>query len=143
MTRYVTYTVGCDWADCGTVAPEDDDVVSSLTVSLDGKPGREFQLCKTHREQLVDEILTPLMQKGIKVADSGRARKPAAASAATSVASKSTVRLGEATGPTQFPCQVDGCGRVVGNRTGLAQHVTKTHGYAHLADYDAEYPSTA
>ena len=46
--------------------------------------------------------------------------------------------------PTQtIDCLVDGCTRTgtngLHNRTGMAQHVIRTHKYASLAAYEAEF----
>ena len=66
MARFITVEVGCDWADCGTRAPEGDPEISAVELSIDRKQGREFLLCTKHRETF-DEIVLPLMAAGVKV----------------------------------------------------------------------------
>lgn len=140
MARFITVTVACDWGDCDVHAAEDDGRVISRTLSIDGKQAREFLLCKPHLDVL-DEILLPLMQKGVKaeVPTNGRSRKPA----------------GSGSGPRSTPapvpgttegdslvCKVEDCdrhGRPLHNRTGMAQHVIRAHGYADLATYENDF----
>ena len=61
MARYITVTVGCDWDGCDQLATEDEGTITPMAVAIDGKQGREFLLCKAHRDT-VDEMLLPLMQ---------------------------------------------------------------------------------
>jgi hypothetical protein len=130
MPRYIIVTVGCDWTECTTEGPEGGDVVTELTVALDGKPGRTFLLCKTHREQL-DEIVLPLMQKGIKVEAPSRRNGSSRSTPAPIPGTPEADSL---------VCKAEGCnrnGRPVHNRTGMAQHVIRSHDFASLADYEA------
>ena len=106
MTRFITVHVGCDWPACETVAPEGEGIVIEKTVSIDGKQGRSFLLCKKHVDDF-ETVVLPLMQAGVKV---------------------------------------EGCdrhGRPLTNRTGMAQHAIRSHGYADLAAYEAEFGPVA
>jgi hypothetical protein len=136
MGRHITVTVDCDWpSGCDVHAVEGDGRVIPRTLSIDGKQAKEFLLCKTHLDEL-DELLLALMQKGIKVG----------------TAAKAPSKGGRSSGdtPTTPPgssdslickADVDGrpCGRQLHNRTGMAQHVIRTHDYDDLATYEAEF----
>jgi hypothetical protein len=122
--RFVIVNIGCDWPGCSNVYPEGDDAIVERTLTLGtvGRAGtpKTFALCKTHRDEL-DEILNPLMAKALKAE---AVAKPTVGPAATD----KTVM-----------CQVPDCGRPFRSRVGLAQHVTRTHGYPSLSDYETEY----
>ena len=136
MPRYVLITNGCDWADCEATAPEDSDVVTPLTLALDGKSGKTFLLCKEHREQLLDEILLPLMQKGVKAEPAPKAPAKRGTPRSTPAPVPGTPEA------DSLVCKVEDCnrhGRPLHNRTGLAQHVIKTHGFENLAAYESQF----
>jgi len=137
MARYITVHVKCDWTACDTVAEEGDGTVEAMTIAVDGKPGKEFLLCKPHRDQ-VDEFLLPLLQAGVKV-ENGSGRKKAKASAAAAAPATPTVAATGGQKAENVECKVDGCGRTLHNRTGMAQHVIRTHDYPSLAAYEAEF----
>jgi len=139
MARFITVTVGCDWADCDQMAPEDDGTIAALTVALDGKQGREFQLCKSHREQL-DEILLPLMQKGTKAET---VKAPAKRNGSPRSTPPPVPGTPEA---DSLVCKVEDCdrdGKPLHNRTGMAQHVIRAHGYQDLAAYESDFGPVA
>jgi len=136
MARYVTVEVGCDWDDCTTRAPEGTEIIDDLTVALDGKPGKTVQLCKEHREQLLDEILLPLLQRGIKAEAPRKAPTPRSRRSGGEPSPESSGdNHDQAADP--IPCEEDGCGRKLKNTTGMAQHVIRSHGYEDLAAYEA------
>jgi len=114
MPRFITVTVGCDWADCDTTGTEGDGTVFERTVALDGKPPKAFLVCEKH-SQAVDDVVLPLMAVGIKVE-----------------AKKSTPSLGT------IECKE--CGRTdIKNKAGLAQHVIRSHDFESLAEYEAKH----
>lgn len=157
MARFITVHLECDWPDCGTVDIEGEGTVGLRRLSLDGKQEKEFVICKTHGDVL-DEILLPLLQKGIKVpapskkstrsssgsgAGSGTGSNdvPAAAAGGSAETSAGTV-AGKGHKSEFFDCRVPECGRTLHNRTGLAQHVIRTHGFASLIDYENTHPAS-
>jgi hypothetical protein len=138
MARYITVTVGCDWDECGLIEPEDSGLITGVTLSIDGKAAREFLLCKPHRDEF-DEVVLPLMQKGVKV------EAPAKATRAGSSRRPTPPEPGTPEADS-LVCKVEGCARgsqPLANRTGFAQHVIRAHGYADLADYEAEFGPVA
>lgn len=142
MAKFVTIENGCDWPDCGMRVPEGDDTIADKTLSEDGRTARVFLLCTKHREALAD-VIDPLLRAGIAVATkgNGRSTKKTTAAPAPNPASAGEPSP-EADGKT-YEClaQTDGvaCGRPIRKRTGMAQHVHRTHGYANLAAYEAEF----
>ncbi len=141
MARFITVNVGCDWADCETIAPEGEGIVVEKTVSIDGKQGRSFLVCKKHLDEF-EAVVLPLMQAGVKVEtpSSGRSKK-----AATSSPAPSPVADDGGTHPS-LVCKVPDCnrhGHPLTNRTGMAQHVIRSHGYADLSAYEAQYGPVA
>jgi hypothetical protein len=133
MARFITVDVTCDWpAGCEVRVPEGDDRIVNKTLSIDGKPPREFLICKAHLEDL-EAVVLPLMQAGIKV--------EAPAKRNGSPRSTPTPVVGTPEGNSLI-CKGEGCdrhGRPLHNRTGMAQHVTKAHGYENLAAYEAQH----
>lgn len=121
--RFVIVNIGCDWPGCSNVYPEGDDgiVEKTLTLGTVGRAGtpKTFAICKPHNDQL-DEILNPLLAKALK-------SEAVARPSSTAVADKGVV------------CRVPDCGRPFRSRVGLAQHVTRTHDYPSLSDYETEY----
>jgi len=140
MPRFITVYLQCDWSECTVEAPEADGLVVERTLSIDGKQPRQFLLCKTHLDGL-DEILTPLMQKGVKVEQPKRSTRSSAGNG--SGPSPSVVPGESRNDEDKIDCQVDGCDRIghrgLTNRTGMAQHTIRGHGYANLAAYEAEF----
>lgn len=153
--RFITVNVQCDRDGCETIAEEGDGLVAPMTLSIDGKRGKEFLLCKPHREEL-DEVLLPLMAAGIAVEAPGRKTSAKTSAAKTSVGG--TVADDSSSGSSAQPppplpdhaevpdglrCkhEADGsvCGRPMRNRAGFAQHAVRSHGYKNLADYEAVY----
>jgi hypothetical protein len=130
MARFVTVEVGCDWADCGTRAPEGDPEISTVELSIDRKQGREFLLCTKHRETF-DETVLPLMAAGVKVTTNGGAKRSTGPSAEPVHPDHPDANLCKA--------ETDGvvCGRPIRKRTGMAQHVIRTHGFESLEAYEA------
>jgi hypothetical protein len=137
VPRLITVQVQCDWAACPTIGTEGDGTVVPKTVAIDGKQAREFLLCKTHLEDF-EEIVMPLMQVGVKVEQATVAPRR----------QRSTSPAVE--GPTvarnffdKIDCLVENCDRKgnhgLSNRTGLAQHAIRTHGFENLAVYEEKY----
>jgi hypothetical protein len=137
MPRFIRVQLQCDWAECDTVGDEGDGIVAPMTVAIDGKPGKEFLLCKPHRDT-VDELIMPLMQKGTKVEPAKRSKSPGGGAPATGQPSP-VPATGGGQKAENVECKVDGCGRTLHNRTGMAQHVIRTHNYPSLAAYEAEF----
>lgn len=131
MPRYIVVTLGCDWENCTNEATEGDGTVAAVTVAIDNKQGKEFLLCKEHREQL-DEILIPLMQKGVKV-ESAKPRSTTGKGAAAPASGD-----GNQAEP-DLVCREEGCHRQLKNTTGLAQHAIRSHGYESLDDYRSSH----
>jgi hypothetical protein len=145
MTRFITVNVGCDWTDCGTVAPEGEGIVVPKTLSIDGKQGKEFLLCKKHLDEF-EAVVLPLMQAGVKIEQpsSGRSKAKSAGTSSTSAAAPPAADA-DGTHPS-LVCKVPGCdrhGRPLSNRTGMAQHAIRSHGYPDLAAYEAEFGPVA
>jgi hypothetical protein len=144
MPRFISVNVQCDWPECETVAPEGEGIVIEKTVALDGKQGRSFLICKQHLEDF-ETVVLPLMQAGVKVeSPSSGGRKKTAGTSSTSTAPPVVVDEG-GTHPS-LVCKVDGCerhGRPLTNRTGMAQHVIRSHGYSDLAGYELQYGPVA
>jgi hypothetical protein len=146
MSRFITVNVGCDWAECDVIAPEGEGTVVEKTVALDGKQARAFLVCKQHLEDL-DEILLPLLQAGIKVEEPAKKKRSTAASSGNGSGtspSSAAAGPGELRDPDQtIDCLITGCKRTgangLHNRTGMAQHVIRTHQYPSLAAYEAEF----
>jgi hypothetical protein len=140
--RYVTVHVGCDQDGCTVRAEEGDGTVVEKTLSIDGKRGKTFLLCKPHLDEL-EETLLPLMAKGVAVAETprkGSRTSSGASSGASSGGSSSSAPLPhDADVPDTMRCKVPNCNRPMKNRAGAAQHVIRTHGYENIAAYEAEY----
>jgi hypothetical protein len=149
MTRFITVHVGCDWPGCETVAPEGEGIVVEKAVAIDGKQARSFLLCKKHLEEF-ESVVLPLMQAGVKVEQpsSGRSKAKSAGTSSTS-GSSSPAAPPQADADGTHPslvCKIDRCerhGRPLSNRTGMAQHVIRSHGYTDLAAYEAEFGPVA
>lgn len=138
MGRFITVTVQCDWGQCDTQGIEGEGTVVEKTLSIDNKQARVFLLCKNHLDQF-EEVVLPLMAAGIKVeAPVAVGKKKAASPAAAPASGTSTVVR---TSDEEYHCQVDDCGRTLKNRTGMAQHVIRSHGFESMADYEERYPS--
>jgi hypothetical protein len=143
MSRFITVNVGCDWADCDVIAPEGDGTVVEKTVALDNKQARVFLLCKPHLEDF-DEVVLPLMQAGIKVEAPTKTRRSPGGNGSGTSPSPAAAGPGEPRDPEQtIDCLITGCKRTgangLHNRTGMAQHVIRTHNYESLAAYEAEF----
>ena len=141
MGRFITVNVQCDWTDCEVIAPEGEGIVVPKTLSIDGKQAREFLVCKNHLDRF-EEIVLPLMQAGVKVeTPNGRGRAKSGGTSVTSSPTPVPVDENGAVHPT-LVCKVPDCdrhGRPLSNRTGMAQHVIRSHGYESLAAYEAQY----
>jgi hypothetical protein len=146
MPRFITVTVACDRDDCTITGAEGDGTVIERTLAIDGKQARAFLLCKQHLEDL-DEILLPLMQAGVKVEEPTKKKR---SPGGTGSNGSGTAAVGPAAGPegardpsTTIDCLITGCKRTgsngLHNRTGMAQHVIRTHNYESLAAYEAEF----
>jgi hypothetical protein len=147
MTRFITVQVGCDWNGCDVIAPEGEGIVIEKAVSIDGKQGRAFLLCKEHVDDF-EAVVLPLMQAGVKVeSPAAGGRKKAAGTSSTSGSSPAPSPVVDDGGShPSLVCQVPGCdrhGRPLRNRTGMAQHVIKSHQYVDLATYEAEFGPVA
>lgn len=135
MPRFVTVYLQCDAPDCDAAAEEGSGLVFERTITMDKAPAKAFLVCKPHSDAL-DEVLVPLLQKGIKV-DQAPAKKKTGGTPAASASGDPGAGTGNGHPAESFECQHDGCGRVLKNRTGMAQHAIRTHGYDDLASYEA------
>jgi hypothetical protein len=146
MPRFISVTVQCDWTECETQATEGDGRVVEKVVSIDNKQARSFLVCKQHLEDF-EAVVLPLMQAGVKVeAPSSGSSRSTRKSAGTSSTSAAPPVADENGSHPSLVCQVDGCdrhGRPLSNRTGMAQHVIRSHGYTDLAAYEAQYGTVA
>ena len=144
MPRYITVNIGCDWPECTTVAEEGDGTVAPKTLSIDQKKPREFLICKTHGDRL-DEILLPLMRAGIAVEQATKKSGSSSGRSRTSTGTSTDDGSSDSGAPLVgggIVCQAANCvrhGRPLANRTGMAQHVIRSHGYENLAAYEAEF----
>jgi hypothetical protein len=141
--RYVTVHLRCDKNDCPVVGEEGDGTVVEKTLSIDGKRGKTFLLCKEHVDEL-DEILLPLMAKGVAVEVPTKGKRSAGNGSGTSAGSgaegsSSSPLPHDADVPEKMRCKVPDCLRPMKNRAGAAQHVIRTHGYANLDAYEDEF----
>lgn len=163
--RYITINLGCDWEGCEALAEEGDGTVVPTTLALDNRKPKESLLCKTHKEEL-EELLLPLMAKGVTIEKPEKTTRSTRASAAASAAgaaagatkaAETSMTSGSANGssssssdprylaplpvdtavPDTLRCKEDGCGRPFRNRAGFAVHVYRTHNYENLAAYEA------
>ena len=141
--RFVDVKLKCGWPSCEEVGAEGDEVVTTVTITIgNGKP-REIDLCKGHREHLLDEVLGPILKDGRILgtgsSTSGSKRKITRTSPSPSPGEGAGAAEGPV--PDELVCQVEDCdrhGRPLRNTTGMAQHVIRTHGYESLAQYRAE-----
>ena len=144
--RTIDVTIHCDWPGCDFAVAEAAAVglIFERPISIDRKAEKTFALCKVDNDRF-DEILAPLLAKALKSEAIGAKpgkKQPSSPGAGPSGGNVSDV-------PGDIPCLVPGCQRPpLKSRVGLAQHVTRTHGYASLAEYDQEYvtatpPSTS
>ena len=141
--RFVTVHVKCDKDDCPVTGEEGDGTVIEKTLSIDGKRGKAFLLCKPHLDEF-EEFVLPLMAKGVTVEQPSSKGRRSSASSAGNGSGTSTVGGAEASSSSTgtLVCQVDDCdrhGRPLASRTGMAQHVIRSHGYENLAAYEAEH----
>lgn len=143
--KFVDVKLRCGYAQidgCPEIGAEGDETVTTVTLQINGNKAREIDLCKAHREQLVDGVLMQLMRDGRPVessTSSGSKRK------SSKTSSGSTPGGAEGAAPDDLVCRVPGCERgdvPLKNKTGLAQHVIRTHGYADLATYYEETNGT-
>jgi len=151
MARFITVNVQCDRDGCGVVAPEGEGIVVEKTLSVDGKQGRAFLLCKQHLDEF-EEFVLPLMQAGVKVENGntgGRSKGSKSSRTSTGTSSVSASSAAEDDDGGAHPslvCKVPDCdrdGRPLTNRTGMAQHVIRSHGYTDLAAYELQYGKVA
>jgi hypothetical protein len=142
MARFVTVEVGCDWADCDVRRPEGSEDLITKTLSIDGKQAREFLLCVPKHLDAFNDTVLPLLQAGIPVTPPKTGRSKKSASAATS-AGGDVVLPPDPDHPDTHVCQADvnghPCGRPIRKRTGMAQHVIRSHGFESLEAYEAQY----
>jgi hypothetical protein len=122
---------------CSEVGTEGDEAVSTVTLQLNGNKTREVDLCKRHREELIDDLLLPLMKDGRTVErSSGSKRKSSRTSAdAAPGGAEAADGSGQA---DDLICRVEDCDRhgvPAKSTTGLAQHVIRSHGFKSLAEY--------
>lgn len=142
--RYVTVHVKCDKDDCTVIGEEGDGTVIEKTLAIDGKRGKTFLLCKPHLDEF-EEFVLPLMAKGVLVEVPTKGKRSAGNGSGTSSAdtggssSSSAPLPHDADVPERLRCKVPDCLRPMKNRAGAAQHVIRSHGYANLDAYEAEY----
>lgn len=123
--RFVDVKLKCGWSSCGTVGSEGEGTVITRVIDVDGRP-REVEICKKHQDDL-DEMLRPLLEDGRPVKKSSVKKS----SGGSTKVKHETVDLN---------CQFPDCGRELKNTAGMAQHVTRTHGYDSLEHYHQDYP---
>lgn len=129
--RLVTINLSCDWANCDTVAPENEGLVTEMTLAVDGKAAKTFSICKPHRD-LLEENLHTLLARGVgetKKTPAKRERSAAATPAADTVPSH-----------IETACRVPDCLQPTKGNVGLAQHLKKKHSLT-IAQHDELYPT--
>jgi hypothetical protein len=131
MARFITVNVQCDWALCEAIAAEGDGIVVPKTLSIDGKQGREFLLCKSHLDDF-ERIVLPLMAAGVKVENGKKS------SAAPSTPAGASAVDGDKPTLTCRVCDRDD----FKNNAGLSQHVIKAHGFENLGAYKLVHPDS-
>lgn len=139
--RLVEVKLKCGWQDCSTVGVEGEGDVLTRTVAIDSNKPREIDLCQTHSAEL-DELMIPLMQDGRLLNGSSGSSSNRSSNSKRKRSKTTTVEASSAPQFDELVCQVTGCdrdGRPMKSKTGMAQHVIKSHGYANLADYYAEH----
>jgi hypothetical protein len=119
--RQIEIYLTCDWDGCGERGPDGGTDVTEMTVTLDNRKTKVFQVCTKHRGA-VEEMILPLLQAGTAVG----ANTPA-----------TTTTNGKA--KKSYQCQVEGCGRTLVGRVGMAQHVSRTHTFDSLETYEAQF----
>ncbi len=140
--RFVDVKLRCSYNvidGCTETGAEGDDNVTTVTLQLNGTKPREIDLCKGHREALVDDLLMKLMQEDGRTVEGAAPRRKSTKTSTGSASSAGAGGAGGAEGTeVDLVCRVPDCsrnGRPLKNNTGLAQHVIKAHGYADLASY--------
>jgi hypothetical protein len=140
--RFVTVHVKCDKDDCPVTGEEGDGTVIEKTLSIDGKRGKAFLLCKPHLDEF-EEFVLPLMAKGVAVEVPTKGKRSTGSSGGNgSGTSTGAEAQASSSSAGTLVCQVDDCdrhGRPLASRTGMAQHVIRSHGYENLAAYEAEH----
>ena len=134
--RLVTINLSCDWANCDTVAPENEGLVTEMTLAVDGKAPKTFSICKPHRD-LLEENLHTLLARGVGEPPKKQAKRSTPASGGNDNG-KATVPVSEL-----LSCRVPGCGRDdIGGNVGLAQHLKRKHDGMTREQYYELYPET-
>ena len=133
--RSITVTLHCDWPGCDVAMPESvaDGLIVERTLTIDKTGPRIFALCKSDNDAL-DEVLNPLLAKGLKAEAAAPKKKDPSSSSSSSAVSANV---------SAETCRVPTCGRPFKSRAGLGQHVIRSHDYTSLAEYDAEYVNPA
>jgi len=140
--RLVTINLSCDWANCDTVAPEGEGLVTEMTLAVDGKQAKTFAICKPHRD-LLEENLHTLLARGITTDQPKKktATRSAAAAAAAAAAGGNGSETSTVPPHIDLECRVPGCGQSVKGNVGLAQHLKRKHGNMTRTEYHEQYPT--
>jgi hypothetical protein len=135
--RLVSINLSCDWANCDTVAPENEGLVTEMTLAVDGKQAKTFSICKPHRDEL-EENLHTLLARGITAEPAKKKAATRAAAASGNGSGTSAVATVPAgvTISCRVPVGVARCGQRCQGNVGLAQHLKKKHGMT-IAEHDA------
>jgi hypothetical protein len=134
--RLVTINLSCDWANCDTVAPENEGLVTEMTLAVDGKQAKTFSICKPHRDEL-EENLHTLLARGVGETKKTPAKRSSSAAAGndSGTSAVATVPVG-VTISCRVPVGVARCGQRCQGNVGLAQHLKKKHDMT-IAEHDA------
>lgn len=139
--RLVTINLACDWANCDTVAPENEGLVTEMTLAVDGRAPKTFSICKPHRD-LLEENLHTLLARGVGEPPKKQAKRSTSSASGGNGNGTSAV-AGSPTVPASelLSCRVPGCGRDdIGGNVGLAQHLKRKHDGMTREQYYELYP---
>lgn len=145
MAKFVEVKLGCGYAalgECDEIGTQGDGTVTSMELTVDGN-GREIQLCKRHREDLTN-LLSMLMEDGQPLPVKKKSTKKSTVAPANGQSKSDepvAVQLDCKAPSKDDPSTV--CGREFKNNAGLAQHVTRSHGFKNLVGYMEKHPESA
>ena len=130
--RLVTINLSCDWANCDTVAPENEGLVTEMSLAVDGKAAKTFSICKPHRD-LLEENLHTLLARGVAEAKKQTGGNKRSTPTAPPVG-------GTVPASVETACRVPDCLQPTKGNVGLAQHLKKKHDLT-IAQHDELYPT--
>lgn len=136
MAREITIDWACEWPECAVRAPEGSDEVIERTITVDRLKPKTAMFCKQHNEDF-DEFIMPILHRATPI-DAPTPTKRSKSSSGTG-----TTRAAQE--GDEIVCREEQCerhGRPLRNRTGMAQHVIRSHGYESLAAYEAVHGMT-